>query len=70
MVSIDEELGAIKRDPSQLLNSQRILELCREHDYWPEADGELDPTTLIAWFMQQIAAGNVSCDQGMKPGRS
>jgi hypothetical protein len=63
MVSIDEELGAIKRDPSQLLNSQRILELCREHDYWPEADGELDPTTLIALFMQQIAAGNVSCDQ-------
>jgi len=63
MVSIDEELGAIKRDPLQLLNSQRILELCREHDYWPEADGELDPTTLIALFMQQIAAGNVSCDQ-------
>jgi len=27
MVSIDEELGAIKRDPLQLLDSERILEL-------------------------------------------
>jgi hypothetical protein len=62
MVSIDGELGAIKRDPLQLLNSQRILELCRKHGYRPEADGELEPTKLIAFFMRQIAAGNVSCD--------
>jgi hypothetical protein len=39
------------------------MELCREHDYRPEADGTLDPTTLIALFMRQVAAGNVSCDQ-------
>jgi hypothetical protein len=63
MVSIDEELGAIKRDPLQSLDSERILELCRKSDYRPEADGELDPSTLIALFMRQIAAGNVSCDQ-------
>ena len=62
MVRIDEELGAIKRDPLELLDAERILELCREQDYWPEADGKLDPATLIALFMRQIAAGNVSCD--------
>ena len=63
MVSIDETLGVIKRDPRKLLDEKRILELCRQRDYWPEADGKLDPATVIALFMQQIAAGNVSCDQ-------
>lgn len=63
MVSFDQELGALRRDPLGLLDSQRILQLCREGDYWPEADGKLDPPTLIALFMRQIAAGNVSCDQ-------
>jgi len=62
MVSIDEHLGAIKRDPAELLDASQIIELCRHFDYWPEADGKLDPATLIALFMQQIADGNVSCD--------
>jgi hypothetical protein len=69
MVSFDEEVGAIKRNALQLLDSQRILESCREQDYWPEADGELDPTTVIALFMQQVAAGNVSCDEVRLMGR-
>jgi len=63
MVSIDDQLGAIKRNPLELLDSNRIIELCRQHDYWPEADGKLDPPTLIAMFMRQVAAGNVSCDE-------
>src|SRR5271154_1897198 len=63
MVSIDAEVGAIKRDPLELLDGNRIVELCGEWGYWPEGDGKLDPATLIALFMQQIAAGNVSCDQ-------
>jgi len=63
MVSIDAELGAIKRDPLELLEPNRIIELCRQSGYRPEADGKLDPRTLIALFMQQVAAGNVSCDQ-------
>src|ERR1700730_96510 len=63
MVSIDAELATIKRDPRELLDANRILELCRESGYWPEADGKLDPPTLIALFMRQIAAGNVSCDE-------
>jgi hypothetical protein len=62
MVSFDHGLGAVKRDPLLLLDAERILQLCRESDYCPEADGKLDPPTLIALFMQQIAAGNVSCD--------
>jgi hypothetical protein len=63
MVSIDSELGAIKQDPLRMLDAKRIMELCRQADYWPEADGKLEPATLIALFMRQIAAGNVSCDQ-------
>ena len=63
MVSIDEEVGAIKQDASRLLNENRILEWCRQSRYFPEADGPLPPPTLIALFMQQIACGNVSCDQ-------
>lgn len=63
MVSIDAEVGAIKRDPLKLLDRNRILRLCEESGYRPEADGKLDPPTLIALFMRQIAAGNVSCDQ-------
>ena len=63
MVSVDARLGVIKRDPLERLDAGRILALCREHDYWPEADGTLDPRTLIGLFMRQIAAGNVSCDQ-------
>ena len=62
MVSIDEEFGAIKSAPEELLDSRRILALCRQFDYWPEADGKLDPTSLIGFMMRQIAAGNVSCD--------
>jgi hypothetical protein len=30
MVSIDARLGAIKRDPAELLDRQRVMELCRE----------------------------------------
>jgi Transposase DDE domain len=62
MVSIDTELGVIRSDPLHLLDSQHILELCREAGYRPEADGKLDPATLISLFIRQIAAGNLSCD--------
>jgi hypothetical protein len=63
MVSIVQQVGAIKQDPSRLLDARRIMELCRASDYQPEADGKLDPVTMISLFMRQIAAGNVSCDQ-------
>ena len=63
MISIDTEVGAIKRDAAQFLDEGRVLELCRQSGYRPEADGELPPATLIALFMRQIAAGNVSCDE-------
>lgn len=62
MVRIDHALGVVKTEARKLLDPTRILELCREFGYWPEADGNLDPATLVALFMQQIAAGNVSCD--------
>jgi hypothetical protein len=63
MVGIDHALGVVRTDARKLLDATRILELCREFGYQPEADGKLDPATLVALFMQQIAAGNVSCDQ-------
>jgi len=62
MVSIDAELEAIKRDPRELLDEKRVLHLCHEAGYRPEADGPLDPATLVALFMRQIAEGNVSCE--------
>jgi DDE family transposase len=73
MVSIDAHLGAIKSEPLSWLDSPRILELCREHNYFPEADGKLDPPNLLGLFMQQIAAGNVACEavrmMGLAAGR-
>jgi hypothetical protein len=63
MVSIEQELGAIKRNPVELLDARRIIELCRECGYRPQADGKLDPCTLIASFMQQIGGGNLSCEE-------
>jgi len=62
MVRIDDALGIVKTEAHKLLNTARILELCREFGYRPEADGKLDPATLVALFLQQIAGGNVSCD--------
>ena len=62
MVSIDARLGAIKRDPSAWLDSDRILRLCEQNNYFPEADGKLDPPHLLGLFMQQVAAGNVPCE--------
>jgi len=62
MVSIDRTLGVIKTQAHQFLDAGRIMRLCRQFGYWPEADGKLDPPTLLALFMQQIVAGNVSCD--------
>lgn len=62
MVRIDHALGVVRTEAHKLLDATRILELCREFGYQPEADGKLDPATLIALFMQQIAGGNLSCD--------
>ena len=56
MVSIDARLGSIKQEPLTWLDSGRILDLCRDNDYFPEADGKLDPPSLLGLFMQQITA--------------
>jgi hypothetical protein len=62
MVSIDSHLRAIKSEPSRWLDSDRIVQLCRENGYFPEADGSLPPARLLGLFMRQIAAGNVPCE--------
>src|SRR5258708_16214077 len=62
MVRINHALGVVRTEAREALDEARILELCREFGYEPEADGKLDPATLVALFLQQIAAGNVSCD--------
>ena len=54
MVSIDARVGAIKRDPSELLDPDRIMELCREHGYWPEADGALGGIWRVDVFGQRV----------------
>jgi hypothetical protein len=63
MVSIDHTLGVIKTDARAMFDAGRVVELCRASGYWPEADGKLDPSTLVALFARQIAAGNVCCEQ-------
>jgi hypothetical protein len=62
MVSIDSCLEAIKSDAGRWLDADRIVSLCREHDYFPEADGALPPARVIELFMRQIAAGNAPCE--------
>jgi hypothetical protein len=62
MVSIESCLESIKSDAGKWLNSNRIVSLCRDHGYFPEADGALPPARLIELFMRQIAAGNVPCE--------
>ena len=62
MVSINERLGAIKREPSAWIDADRLMQLCRDNGYYPEADGKLTPARLLGLFMQQIAAGNVACE--------
>src|SRR5438105_11533605 len=63
MASSDRTLGAIKTDAREMFDAGRVVELCRASGYWPEADGKLDPATLVALFARQVAAGNVCCDQ-------
>jgi len=62
MVSIGSCLEAIKSDAGRWLDNDRLVSLCREHGYFPEADGALPPARLIGLFMRQIAAGNVPCE--------
>jgi hypothetical protein len=49
MVSITSAFETIRCDPLELLDRNQILALCGESGYRPEADGELDPPTLIAF---------------------
>ena len=62
MVSIAKALENIKHNPLDVLNRQTIEQLCREQGHeWRER--ELDPTTTIALFLQQIVHGNVPCTE-------
>ena len=62
MASIALSLQRIKDNPLGLLSSQLIEGTCREHGYtW--RDRELDPTTTMGLFMQQVLHGNASCSE-------
>lgn len=62
MASIAGALARIKDNPLGLLDRQTIERVCDEAGYrWRERD--LDPTTTIALFMQQVLAGNCSCSE-------
>ena len=60
MVSMCSALQQIKDDPFAHLQPAMINQLAEElgHDW---RDGPLDPANTVALFVQQIAAGNVSC---------
>jgi hypothetical protein len=60
MACISAALERIKGNPLFALDRQTIEELCIEHGHeW--RDRELDPATIVALFIQQVAHGNVSC---------
>ncbi len=62
MASIAFALERIKRDPLGVLDRDAIETVCRElhHDY---RERELDPSTTLALFTQQIIRGNVPCSE-------
>lgn len=60
MASIDSALERFKRDPLGVVDRQLIEQICNENNYnWRDRD--LDPTTTIALFVQQVIHGNCSC---------
>jgi hypothetical protein len=62
MASIASSLKRIKDNPLEFLTPQLIESVCRERHYsW--RDGELDPATTVALFMQQILRGNIPCSE-------
>src|SRR4051794_32973094 len=65
VVSILGALRRIKRlgqDALAPLSRAVIVEVCRELDHVWRA-GPLDPPNTVALFVQQVAEGNVSCEQ-------
>jgi hypothetical protein len=62
MATIAASLIRVKDNPLEFLTPQLIESVCREHNYsW--RDGELDPATTMALFMQQIVRGNIPCSE-------
>jgi hypothetical protein len=62
MASIAGALARIKRDPLGAIDRSAIERSCRELGYdW--RDRELDPTTTLALFVQQVLQGNVPCSE-------
>jgi DDE family transposase len=62
MASIASSLQRIKDNPLEFLTPELVERVCRERNYsW--RDGELDPATTVALFMQQILRGNIPCSE-------
>jgi hypothetical protein len=60
MVSMCSALQTVKDDPFAVLSASVIEDVCRQLGHtW--RDGALKPAHAVALFVQQIAAGNVSC---------
>src|SRR5215218_5029492 len=73
--SIAAAVGRIKRDPSGVLDRERIDCVCKELGHaWRER--ELDPAATLALFLQQVLHGNCPCSEvrhlpgGNRHGRS
>jgi hypothetical protein len=62
MASIAASLIRVKDNPLEFLTPQLIESVCCQHNYsW--RDGELDPATTVALFMQQVLRGNIPCSE-------
>jgi hypothetical protein len=63
MASIVGALERIKRDPLGAIDRAVTERLCGELGYDDWRDRELDPTTTLALFVQQVLQGNVPCSE-------
>jgi hypothetical protein len=62
MASIAYALERIKNNPTEILDSHLVEEVCRACGHtWRER--ELDPATTIGLFCQQVMRGNLSCPE-------
>jgi len=62
MANIAASLQRIKDNPLEVLDRELIERVCRECNH-PWRIRELDPAATIAWFMQQIVRGNITCGE-------
>jgi hypothetical protein len=61
MVSMCRALERIKQEPFAILGRDAVQSVCEQMNHVWRVGGPLDPAHTMKLFVQQIAAGNISC---------